>query len=412
MCARSRARKRAGRCRRKRGLVACPCDLPVPIREIELDAATLDFAAVDPDGGAMKIRTGIAIPGPELHDLHLLAADATESGSRSRRRTSAPATRVRSDCAARRRARARAPRAARRNVRAVRHRLRGSTADSHRAGVRAPAGGARLARPRVRGRCRVSSSRGARRARRYSTISSTDCPARAWENEQILRGPFPAVGKMTRFSERNFGSRATVIPSRSIVCARPRPLCSATKTTLRGSSFVATSAPKRFGGMRRPRPLRHGTAHAIVSLQDVVMAEDRRQSRRARSIGSATGNPASAGPFSFLEDEPDFRLHRAENLRGEDKGTRRARDAKMHERDEGVVIDERQPAEDGHVLHQAETDVREWLGRSVRDEPRGSFRGVGNQAGAAGQEQDNDVEDRRWNGRAPGWRGTRRRSAE
>src|SRR6185503_4935181 len=84
-------------------------------------------------------------------------------------------------------------------------------------------------------------------------------------NKNEYFGPRPSVGKMTRFSERNCGSRATVDPSRSIVWEKAFQFLRATKTILCGSSFVATRAPKRFGGMRRPRPLMQGTAQAIVS---------------------------------------------------------------------------------------------------------------------------------------------------
>ena len=51
---------------------------PVLVDQIELDVATLDFAAIDPDGGVGKIGAGFAIPDAELYDLNLLTRHAGE----------------------------------------------------------------------------------------------------------------------------------------------------------------------------------------------------------------------------------------------------------------------------------------------------------------------------------------------
>src|SRR5439155_9594383 len=87
---------------------------------------------------------------------------------------------------------------------------------------------------------------------------------RSREDKHILWA-FSAAEKITRFSDRNFGSRVTSKPSKSIIRANGRPALRATKVILRGSSLVATSAPNKFAGIRRPRPLTHGTAHRMVS---------------------------------------------------------------------------------------------------------------------------------------------------
>jgi hypothetical protein len=44
-----------------------------------------------------------------------------------------------------------------------------------------------------------------------------------------------------------------VEPSSSMAWTNGRPFFRATNETLRGCSLVATSVPKRFAGMRRPR---------------------------------------------------------------------------------------------------------------------------------------------------------------
>src|ERR1017187_1671607 len=152
--------------------------------------------------------------------------------------------------------------------------------------------------------CDSSSSRLLKRSRRYSTIRSTIAACERGKIKTYL-APLPAAGKTIRFSERNFGSCATIEPSSSIVCANGRPFLRATKWSLRGSSFVASSAPNRFAGMRRPRPLRHGAAHAIVSPRTFC-----RLTTDASRDGSASGNCAealrSAGPFNFLKASQIF----------------------------------------------------------------------------------------------------------
>ena len=102
------------------------------------------------------------------------------------------------------------------------------------------------------------------RSRKSFTICSSRAARERGKTKEYL-GPFPAAGKMTRFSERNFGSRTTFDPSRSISRVNGRPPFRATKMIRRDSSFVATRAPNKFAGIRRPRPLTHGTAHTIVS---------------------------------------------------------------------------------------------------------------------------------------------------
>ena len=118
-------------------------------------------------------------------------------------------------------------------------------------------------------------------------------------------GPFPTAGKIMRFSERNLGSRATIESFRSIVPANGRPPFRATNKSLRGSSFVATSAPERFGGMRRPRPLMHGAAQAIVSARTFSRLKTE-ASRAGNVTGRFTGILRSGGPFNFLKTSQIF----------------------------------------------------------------------------------------------------------
>src|SRR6266487_1003904 len=142
------------------------------------------------------------------------------------------------------------------------------------------------------------------RSHKYCTICSTKAVCGRGKINKYF-GPFSPAGKMTRFSERNFGSRVTTEPSKSIVRANGRPLLRATKMILCGFSFVATSAPKRFAGMRRPRPLTHGAAQAIVSPR-IFSRLKTGASRGGGLIGNFTGTLRSAGPFNFFQASQIF----------------------------------------------------------------------------------------------------------
>ena len=79
----------------ERGIGRVSVRLPISIGQIELDAAGLRFAAIDADGGAVKIGTGFAIPGAELHDFDFSSRRRSENVFRNRRRTSGPAIPIR-----------------------------------------------------------------------------------------------------------------------------------------------------------------------------------------------------------------------------------------------------------------------------------------------------------------------------
>src|SRR3954447_20506273 len=110
---------------------------------------------------------------------------------------------------------------------------------------------------------------------------------------------------MTRFSERNCGSRAVVVPSRSIVWENEPQLRRATKTILCGSSFVATSAPNKFVGIPLLRPLMHGTAQAIVSPSTFCLLKIG-ASRAGSAIGRVEGRRRSAAAFSLFRASQIF----------------------------------------------------------------------------------------------------------
>src|SRR4029077_553106 len=84
-----------------------------------------------------------------------------------------------------------------------------------------------------------------------------------------------------------------------------RPPVRATKMIRRDSSFVATRAPNRFAGIRRPRPLTHGTAHVIVSPKTFSRPKIG-ASRVGNTCDKFTGTSQSAGPFSFLQASQIF----------------------------------------------------------------------------------------------------------
>src|SRR5438128_2134597 len=75
--------------------------------------------------------------------------------------------------------------------------------------------------------------------------------------------------------------------------------------SFRGSSRVATRAPKRFAGTRRPRPLMHGTVHAIVSPKRLSRWKTD-ASRFGKTIGNSTGILRFAGPFNFFQASQIF----------------------------------------------------------------------------------------------------------
>ena len=75
-------------------------------------------------------------------------------------------------------------------------------------------------------------------------------------------------------------------------------------------------------------------------------------------------------------------------------------------------MNERETADDGDIFGHAQTDIRKWLGRSVGDETRRGLGGMRDEAGAAGEQSDDDVKGRAWYGRGPESRAARRRSAE
>ncbi len=143
-----------------------------------------------------------------------------------------------------------------------------------------------------------------KRSRKRSTICSTNAASGRGKINKYL-GPFPTAGKITRFSDRNLGSCVTIEPSRSIVRAKGRPFLRPTNTSLRGSSFVATSAPERFRGMRLPRPLMQGVAQAIVSPRTFSRLKTD-ASRGGKASGSFTGMLRSAGPFNFFHANQIF----------------------------------------------------------------------------------------------------------
>src|SRR5437762_2368036 len=70
-------------------------------------------------------------------------------------------------------------------------------------------------------------------------------------------------------------------------------------------SLVATSAPNQFAGIRRPRPLTHGTAHRIVAPRTFSLLKIG-ASRAGNVDGRLSGTSESAGPFSFLQASQIF----------------------------------------------------------------------------------------------------------
>ena len=57
-------------------------------------------------------------------------------------------------------------------------------------------------------------------------------------------------------------------------------------------------------------------------------------------------------------------------------------------------MNERESAEDGNVFGHAESDIRKWFRRTVRHQARRRFGRVGDEAGAAGQQNQEHVESR------------------
>src|SRR3984893_5639871 len=135
-------------------------------------------------------------------------------------------------------------------------------------------------------------------SRKYFTISSTSA-ARVRGKIKRYFGPLPADGTMLRLSERNLGSCATIIPSRSIVRVNERPPLRATNNNFLGSSLMATSAPKRFAGIFGPRPLMQGRAQAVVSPR-IFWRLKSWASRFGKAIGNFGGRWREGGVFWFF----------------------------------------------------------------------------------------------------------------
>ena len=97
--------------------------------------------------------------------------------------------------------------------------------------------------------------------------------------------------------------------------------------SLRGSSFVATSAPKRFAGIRRPRPLMHGAAQAIVSPKTFSWLKT-----EASRAGNVIGNsPVHCGPLVHLvfSRRARFSLSWRAKFSAQNRRTQRCRPRKM-----------------------------------------------------------------------------------
>jgi len=56
----------------ERGVNGVTVQIPIPVDEIDLDAAAWRFASVDADSGIGKIWAGFAVPGAELDDIDLV----------------------------------------------------------------------------------------------------------------------------------------------------------------------------------------------------------------------------------------------------------------------------------------------------------------------------------------------------
>src|SRR5204863_2936567 len=74
---------------------------------------------------------------------------------------------------------------------------------------------------------------------------------------------------------------------------------------------------------------------------------------------------------------------------------RRDGDDKNGKRQDRVVVDEGESAENGHVLSDGQTDIRRGLGRTVGGESRRSFCGVRDQTRGTAEQNNQDVDDRR-----------------
>jgi len=62
----------------ERGIDGVTMQIPVPIDQIDFDAAAQRFAAIHPNRGVAKIGSGFAVPGAKLDNVDLVAARADE----------------------------------------------------------------------------------------------------------------------------------------------------------------------------------------------------------------------------------------------------------------------------------------------------------------------------------------------
>ena len=127
--------------------------------------------------------------------------------------------------------------------------------------------------------------------------------------------------------------------------------------------------------------------------EQILFAEDRREPRRQRDRKGR--GPAHVGRgVQLREREPDSCFHRAQDFRREIK---KRRDAERENRkgQDGIVVNEDEPAEDGNVFRHAQPDVRERLGRTVRHQARGGFRRVRDETGGTGEQHNEHIQNRR-----------------
>ncbi len=126
--------------------------------------------------------------------------------------------------------------------------------------------------------------------------------------------------------------------------------------------------------------------------QDVLSCKNVLQSRR-QSNRQLYRHVEIGRAIQFFKGEPGFRFHGAQNLRRKIE-ERCGGNGEDRQCEDGIVMNQRESAQDGDIFANTESDVRKRLGRCIAGESRRRFRRVCDQTGSA-REQGHDNGKRR-----------------
>src|SRR5207244_5085901 len=114
---------------------------------------------------------------------------------------------------------------------------------------------------------------------------------------------------------------------------------------------------------------RHGPGDGLA---ENVLALELRGDARWKIVRQFRGHIDIGASVQFLPGQPNFHFRCAQNFRRKIKEAEYPK-GEDRQREDRVVVNEGKTAEDDGVFGEAESDVREGLGRSVTGQARGGF---------------------------------------